>query len=347
MVRPILLMLLALTFLTYSPQALASSTTAIVGTCRPTLQQYKTIQSAVNGVASGTTILVCPGTYPEQVIIDQSVNLQGISSGDSAQVVITIPGSSLTAYSGNLLGFAVAPQVAVRAGPVNISNITVDGTGSDCGSATLPTGIHYQTASSGTVNEVSIHSQCWSGMVVENETNTVTIQNSSVFDVFLGIAAGSPYSPPPLVATIKGNNIVTHNGNVALYLLGGGVNASGNFLTGDQYGVITYDASNTISGNTIANSPVGVEDFAGNITSNKIWNSSNIGIVLTNGNFMNIQSNIIDNSPTGIEFNCSPDVVSHNVIRNAQTAMKDVPGTFSGSNSFVNVATIRDQGTCP
>ena len=41
--------------------------TVQVGTCRHGVVTFATIQSAVNASTAGGTVLVCPGTYPEQV----------------------------------------------------------------------------------------------------------------------------------------------------------------------------------------------------------------------------------------------------------------------------------------
>src|SRR5947209_3684596 len=69
----------------------ASAATVVVGSCRPKLQTYSTISQAVSSVPSGSTILICPGTYPEQVKITQPLTLRGVISGDSDRAIITVP----------------------------------------------------------------------------------------------------------------------------------------------------------------------------------------------------------------------------------------------------------------
>ena len=61
-----------------------------VGTCT-SLANYATIQQAVNTVPSGSTIKICPGTYHEQVAINQPVTLTGIQYGTQDAVVILPP----------------------------------------------------------------------------------------------------------------------------------------------------------------------------------------------------------------------------------------------------------------
>jgi pectin methylesterase-like acyl-CoA thioesterase len=99
---------------------------------------YSTIQAAVTAVeaAGGGTVSVCPGTYPEQVMIISQLTLKGIKSGTSDGAVIVPPNGGLTANAPDLnqgpTPNTVAAQVYVKdiaTGEVNITNMTVDGTG--------------------------------------------------------------------------------------------------------------------------------------------------------------------------------------------------------------------------
>src|ERR1700722_10932754 len=102
----------------------AQTTTAktyYVGTCKPGKADYTTIQEAVNGVAAGSTINVCPGIYPEQVEIGQPLTLTGVQSGNNASVVVTAPSSGLVAITIGSLQPSM-PLIAVldTGGPVNL-----------------------------------------------------------------------------------------------------------------------------------------------------------------------------------------------------------------------------------
>lgn len=66
-----------------------------VGTCNPKLSHYATISLAVSSVPAGSTIEVCPGNYPEQVVITQPLTLEGIPKGSGAAVVV-VPSGGLT-----------------------------------------------------------------------------------------------------------------------------------------------------------------------------------------------------------------------------------------------------------
>jgi hypothetical protein len=72
-----------------------------IATCRnPLCRQCAapnkpTIQAAVNASSQGDTVLVCPGTYPEQVTITKNLTLQGLVVGTAGQVVITPPAAGV------------------------------------------------------------------------------------------------------------------------------------------------------------------------------------------------------------------------------------------------------------
>jgi len=168
--------------------------TVVVGTC--VAGAYSTIQSAVNAVAPGGTVLVCPGTYPEQVSISQTLTLRGMTSGNSDAAVITAPAAGMTANASFLnSGAPIAAQVAVSAATdVDISHLTVDGSNNGISGCSTPAflGILYQN-SSGTVDRLVVRNQalsganfaCANGLGVYVESGNggsseVTVRNSSV-----------------------------------------------------------------------------------------------------------------------------------------------------------------------
>jgi Right handed beta helix region len=130
-----------------------SAATVYVGACGPAkATSYPTIQQAVNAVPAGSTILVCPGSYPEQVTITKNLNLSGVQSGTADSAVITSPPGGVVQNTDDLYtGYSipVAAQVLVqKAQSVNIANITVDGSNNlITGCAPDLRGIYYQNAS--------------------------------------------------------------------------------------------------------------------------------------------------------------------------------------------------------
>jgi copper-binding protein NosD len=343
--------LLSLALLFGTRPILASS--FAVGTCKPSLPSYPKISAAVAAVPAGSTVLVCPGTYAEQVIIAQPLTLQGISSGNSGQAVITVPSGGLATTPSIFLG-TIAAQVEVTTGPVNIINITVDAAGGSNNCSASLVGIYYGSGSSGTVNQVTVRNElnggCGYGIAAENGTATnesVVIENSSVHDVdFIGIIAGSDQTPPTLTATIKANDVAASDIGIYAYT-GAAGSVTGNIVTAGSYGILSITPSVLISGNTITNSPTGIYAGAPGVSakSNKIWNSSIAGIVLF-GTGMTIQSNVITKSPVGIEFNCQTgNTVTQNTINDAAIGLDLVPLiTATPADSFLNVATIRTDG---
>ena len=311
-----------------------------VGTCKPSLPNYATISAAVSGVPPFSTVQVCPGTYPEQVTIAQPLTLKGITSGNAGQVVITVPPSGLTVVTDSY-GNSIAALVAVTAGPVNITDITVDGTGSNVTSPTWDVGIFYESGSSGTVNEITARNLSGGGGVgvwAENANATnesVTIKNSSFHDIddSAVITIGST-----LLATVKGNTMQA--GSYQVQWFSGG-SLTSNVIYGGFVGIYVFGPA-TVSGNTLANQSYGIEGFGGvTATSNKISNVS-YGIFDFGGD--TYQSNTITKTGVGIEFGCNTITALHNTINDATIGIDNVPASFSGINTFNSVVTLRTDG---
>ena len=330
--------------------------TYYVGNCNA--GGYGTIQAAVTAVPAGSTINVCPGTYPEQVIIAKALTLQGIVSSNSSQAVIALPGGDL-AITPSLLFGALEAQVEISAGPVNITNITVDG---DLGASICPTvyyvGIHYGTGSSGTVNEVETRNQnCWPnalGMFAENgagAVQTVKIENSVVHDYsYVGIMTYSTQSPSTLTTTISGNYVygggsADYAGIWAYHNTAGVI--SSNTVSGSTRGVVVNSSAVTISGNTVTDGSYGIDvQAAASITSNRIFNTPT-GIFLGVAG-STIKSNTIAKATiSGVQMNCWAATVTGNTINGVTTGLDYVPSAFAGANRFYNVATVRNRENCP
>jgi len=127
----------------------AQASTEVVGTCKSG-KSFTTIQAAVNAAPSGSTIEICPGTYPEQVmIVGKTLTLTGVLSGTSNAAVLVPPSGGLIANGSHIGGGAVAVQIFVQSSTgVTISHLTVDGIGNALlGCGTDPIGIYYQNSS--------------------------------------------------------------------------------------------------------------------------------------------------------------------------------------------------------
>jgi parallel beta-helix repeat protein len=171
--------------------------TLYVGTCGA--PNKPTIQAAVNASSQNDTVLVCPGTYAEQVTITKNLTITGLTVGTADQVVITSPAGGVVRNAYDLYQYGsnpVSAQVLVQnTRNVVLNNITVDGAGNGInGCAPDFRGIYYQNAS-GTIENVTARNQilspgltgCQSGEAIyvqsgygSSTPQFVTIVNSSV-----------------------------------------------------------------------------------------------------------------------------------------------------------------------
>jgi hypothetical protein len=242
----------------------------------------------------------------------------------------------------------IAPHIVVSgAGPVNISFIAIDGTGTTIsdGSAN-EVGVFYGDAS-GTVNQVTVHHILIGGFSAAfwasaTTSQSVTVLNSNVHDI-----TNSSFIVAGTNITAKSNNLAPSGYNIQSE--GSSNTISGNFLsgTGSYYGFnmggSTTVTVGTLSANTVTNYQIGFFGHGPTVTKNLITNSTT-GISLDGD--ATITSNIISKVGVGVEFNCiSPTAVTGNLISEATTGLDFVPPGFStGSNKFNDVATIRTGG---
>lgn len=351
------------------------ATTYYVGSCHG--GAYVTISAAIAAVPAGSTIDVCPGSYPEQVVIDKELTLHGLNNSNSSQAIITIPVTGLVETSSIYFG-SLAAQVEVTTGPVTITNITVDGTaGSNCPSSYY-VGIFYAGGSSGTVGAVETRNQNCnsSGYGVEAENGAgvakkVTIQNSNIHDSSQSVivtwndqspstltasiennylASSTPYSAPlvgvgnTVAGTISGNTIVPSSVQEAIETFSSLTTISANTFVGGSGGVGAF-AATTISGNTFINAGTAIQlGHAGTITSNRIFNSTGYGISFAHKGVTVENNTIVHSTPAGIDFECLTGTVTGNIIDGSPIGIDNVPGAFTGSNTFQNVAKVRNGG---
>ncbi len=183
--------------------------TVQVGACRNFNAQhtFTTIQAAVNGSPAGATILVCPGVYPEQVVIDKDLTITGVGSGTSSGGIIASPAGGLVGNFTRLSGTPIAVQVAVvGTSKVDLSNLTIDGSNNKIdGCSPLLIGLLYKNAS-GEISHMVVQNQvvtsgfvlCGSGLGIyvqtrNGGTSTVSIMDNHVQNYQKnGITANEP-----------------------------------------------------------------------------------------------------------------------------------------------------------
>ena len=86
----------------------AHASTVGVGTCPQSLITFTTIQAAINAVPAGSVIKVCPGSYPEQLLIAKKLTIEGIASSGQDAAVITPPAGGVQVNTSDARG-ASAP----------------------------------------------------------------------------------------------------------------------------------------------------------------------------------------------------------------------------------------------
>src|ERR1041384_3945393 len=119
---------------------IAQARTVVVGsdpTCQESIKErYATIQAAVNASAAGGTVLVCPGKYPEQVVLTQPLIIKGVNNtvAGRGSSIVTVPAGGLRV---NVANGTDAAQIVVQgfnSGQAQIVNLIVDAAGGDCSS---------------------------------------------------------------------------------------------------------------------------------------------------------------------------------------------------------------------
>jgi hypothetical protein len=331
--------------------ALAHASTVGVGGCT-NFVNFTTISQAISAVPAGSTIMVCPGNYYEQLLITKKLTLEGVASGNENAAVIYPPAGGLVSNTTDARG-AVAAQILVQgtAGPVKISNLTVDGTGNNYTSGDIR-GILYQDAS-GTITHVAARNQIpggtlngdqsGQGIMVETTSSSsavLTVTNSSVHNYNKnGIVAR--YAGASLTASgnfVQGAGAVSgsaaQNG-IEIAFEGATGSIKSNTVIDNVYydpsssssaGILLYDAAQdagiAVSGNTVGNSQEGIQlytDSSGTlgdgvlVSANKIYGTSSFdGIdVCTSGNTIT-GNTIINAAESGVHFDGSCGVSHSN-----------------------------------
>lgn len=176
----------------------AAAATIYVGECVPDGTKLPTIQQAINAVSNPGVVKVCPGTYAEQIVIDnKSVTVSGLqNNGDSSAIRLVAPPGGLVQNTTSVFDgvSTYAAQVVVRNGAsATVTNLIVDGTDNQvpgCGFGLV--GIIVQNANATlTGNLVANHVQsaglegCQTGLGIyaqnaDNNARTVTVSDNYV-----------------------------------------------------------------------------------------------------------------------------------------------------------------------
>jgi hypothetical protein len=252
-----------------------------------------------------------------------------------------------------MFGESVAAQILVQGpGPVNITDITVDGTGGDIACASWLAGIFYGSGSSGTVNGVrssnQVDSTCGVGIWAENggsSNESVTIKNSTVYNVdSAGIFAGSG-ATPTLTATVD-NDVVSASAALAA-IDADSVNGQVQNSTASNatFGVFDLSPTVTVASNAIVGTNYGIYLGSGGTASgNRVSGSSIDGILLGASGAILMNNRIVSSTTAGVELGCFAASVNGNIINDAPVGFDAAPGAIPTSNSLYNTATTVTNG---
>lgn len=272
--------------------------TLAVGTCEPSYTSFSTIGAAVSAAPAvgSTTILVCPGTYPEQVFITKKITLKGVAYEGANAAIITPPSGGLVANATSTFGGQIEAMVLVQNTTASVEDLSLDATNNDTVCGQDPIGIFYQNADGTITRNNVLHVQvvggfgCQGGLGIYVESgattvppnpspqanSTVTISYNNVHDYDKnGITAnGTPTGPTTsnVTVTIEHNTVmgagaVDNNAQNGIQLYGANGSVSYNTIDGNWYTVGSYAATGvlilqsyaaTITDNTISNSNVGI-----------------------------------------------------------------------------------------
>ncbi|HEY4464709.1 MAG TPA: right-handed parallel beta-helix repeat-containing protein [Streptosporangiaceae bacterium] len=192
---------------------------------------YKTIRSAVKAAPAGGTVVVCPGTYHEQVAITKPLRLEGIKatideSGVKPAFTVNVP------HIGPLVIFAA---VITTSSHVGISGFTVRNA---LGEGILAAGVN------GTIHDISIRGN----VVVNNDLGGGVPPKSSYFE-----CAASGQVPGDC-----GEGV--HFLSVAWSTI------SGNYVSGNSGGILLTDETGPTHGNVVSGNVVTRNQFDCGIT---------------------------------------------------------------------------------
>lgn len=341
-----------------APMPLASVTvTYAVGTCLPKLTSFSTIQGALNATPAPNVVKVCPGNYGEQIVIGNPVTVEGVRSANGGEANILVPSGGLKVNATNDFGQAMAAQVFVQSGgPVNLTNLTVDGYYNAATGSTNVVGVFYH-GSSGTLNQLVVQNQNGNGrgygiwLAGGIPAAYVTVENSNLqwFDA-AGLYLETNSSLSELSATIKGNGLSSTfaNSNEIQLIQGLTASVTENLVTAGYGGIVIDGGQGTVSKNTVASTPLGIdlETDEVSVTYNKVYNTlGGYGIgVIANSAVASVTGNTISQTPIGIFLECKGGTNVHaNTILDAFYGLYETPAAV-GSNTYYNVKTINAGG---
>jgi PGF-pre-PGF domain-containing protein len=273
---------------------------------------YTSIQEAVNNSTSGDTIIVRPGTYTENVIVNTTgITIRSESNNSDAQV--------------KPLNESVSTFL-IQADNITISGLKITGAGNNYDKDAIFVYSDMNNLTGNTIENGSIvlgsYTPDNSTTIFRGEMNNVTgntIENGSI----------------TLYAEVLGNLIAENkisNSEEGVHISCCGMN------------------TNIVSDNTISNCSTGIYEYdqGADIRNNTITDCS-YGIVLSASTSGEIDNNTILNCDRGIVLGeaCSSDIINNTIKSCAECGIYDMDGNSSKliyNNYFNNTLNVRFEG---
>ena len=310
---------------------------------------YRTITRALKIANAGDEIRICPGSYPEQVVLDRPVRLTGIPEGTVQPRIspTALPESRPSLLGGN----AVTAAILIDNEWARISNIEVDlSNATVAGCLPLLTGIYLRRAS-GLIERTRIVNVRVAGRPACDSGVGLYIESGNVGEIL-----GKPVSGAASVrahdvefAGYQKAGLVASGPRTRVTISGGGAVGSGPTAGAVQYGYqIGFGASGTLtrvvtSGHDsliAGKASAGVLGFqsAGVSVSRSEMSGSQVG-VLGIGDLVRVKRSSFSDLMDGIVFLGHTNAAAGNLIeRNIVSAV-----FVNGNRNTVRGGVIRDQ----
>jgi hypothetical protein len=276
----------------------ASAATLYAGTCGQ--NHYSTIQAAVDNAASGDTVLVCPGTYYEVVIVKQNITLEGVRQLRNGFPTIRYPPSSEQQCPGYADYFVGCPQIIVADATVKIASLRLEGSDYKLGCTSIPGGIPGGIAfddASGNVQD-----------------NTIVDHDVQCDDTHTGYGIYEDQQDPGSFSISASNNLISNSS---------GIEVASNVAEDKNAQLVGELISNVIS--TSYSHSVGIFGIGDNtnltIAGNQITAADSTdtgGISIEQGKNDLVVGNNVEGAAEGIDVELNnSSVVTYNTVSNA------------------------------
>ncbi|MFO0980418.1 MAG: NosD domain-containing protein [Planctomycetota bacterium] len=216
---------------------------------------FKTINPAVQALQPGGTVLVMPGRYVEDVIIDRSLNILGSGATNDPRTGTILMGAS------NQPELKV---VAVTGSDVAIDKLTVDGTQPTFGRALF--GICAVSVSHLAVSRCAVHTATFGVTIIDSSACSFTKNEVYDFGNSQGAGGGIVLTGSNAVVGVLGSSNYLHDGTAVGYAFNAGSSglAEGNRADFVPLGYLAFGCTGktVFHRNQVTNSALGFQAVA-------------------------------------------------------------------------------------